>query len=115
MFDFTNESVSKELKLIFVVNKSITSYKSHPSLVFDIPKAKTPHFSLNTLRYDGVDLWINLYHALLYKERNLTKTKLKKITSKAFPGHKHLTSFHLNFVSFFSILLQPKLHYLYKI
>ena len=69
MFYFINENVSEELKTIFVINRS--------SMVFHIPKAKTSRFGLNTLRYDGANLWNEFYHALLYKETNLTKAKLK--------------------------------------
>ena len=43
-------------------------------MVFHIPKAKTSRFGLNTLRYDGANLWNKFYHAL-YKELNLTKAK----------------------------------------
>ena len=34
-------------------------------------------FGLNTLRYDGANIWSTFYHALLYKEPNLTKAKLQ--------------------------------------
>ena len=54
------------------------SYETRSSMVFHIPKAKTSRFGLNTLRYDGADLSNKFYHALLYKESNLTKAKLKK-------------------------------------
>ena len=47
-------------------------------MVFHIPKAKTLRFSLNTLRFDGANLWKKNYHELLYNEPNLTKAKLKK-------------------------------------
>ena len=43
-------------------------------------------FSSNTLRYDGANIWNKFHHTLLYKEPNLTKAKLKKIISNAFPG-----------------------------
>ena len=54
MFYFINENVSEELKTIFVINRS--------SMVFHIPKAKTSRFGLNTLRYDGANLWNEFYH-----------------------------------------------------
>ena len=48
-------------------------------MLFHIPKAKTSLFGLNTLRYDGANLCDTFYHALLYKEPNLTKAKLKML------------------------------------
>ena len=48
-------------------------------MVFHIPKTKAPRFGLNTSRYDGANFWKRLYHALLYKEPNLKKAKLKKL------------------------------------
>ena len=56
-------------------------------MVFHIPKAKTSRFGLNTLHYDGANLWNKFYHALLYKETNLTKAKLKKILQMYFLGN----------------------------
>ena len=79
MFDFINENFPDEIKIIFVINRSIRSYETRSSMVFHITKAKTSRFSLNTLRYDGATLWNKFHHALLYKEPNLTKTKLKKL------------------------------------
>ena len=84
MFDFINENVPDELKTIFVINRSIHSYETRSSMVFHIPKAKTSRFGLNTLRYDGANLWNKFYHALLYKEPNLTKAKLKKLLQMHF-------------------------------
>ena len=86
MFDFINENVPEELKTIFVINRSIHSYETRSSMVFHIPKAKTSRFGLNTLRYDGADLSNKFYHALLYKETNLTKAKLKKLLQMCFLG-----------------------------
>ena len=37
-------------------------------MIFHIPKAKTFDFGLNTLLYDGANLWNKFYHALLYKK-----------------------------------------------
>ena len=48
-------------------------------MVFHIPKAKTSRFGLNTLRYEGANLWNKFYHALLYKKTNWTKAKLRKL------------------------------------
>ena len=48
-------------------------------MVFHIPKAKTLRFGLNTLRYGDANLWNKFFHALLYKEPNLTKVKFKKL------------------------------------
>ena len=48
-------------------------------MVFHIPKAKTSRFGLNTLRYDGANIWNKINHALLHKEPNLTKAKTKKL------------------------------------
>ena len=79
MFNFIDENVPEELKRIFVINRSIHSYETHSSMVFRIPKAKTLRFGLNTLRYDGPNLWNKFYHALLYKEPNLTIAKLEKL------------------------------------
>ena len=45
-------------------------------MISHIPKAKASRFGLNTFHYDA-NLWNNFYHALLYKEPNLTKAKLK--------------------------------------
>ena len=84
LFDFINENVPDELKTIFVINRSIHSYETHSSMVFYIPNAKTSRFGLNTLRYDGANLWNKFYHALLYKEPNLTKAKLKKLLQMHF-------------------------------
>ena len=55
-------------------------------MVFHIPKVKTSRFGLDTLQYDGAILWNKFYHALLYKEPNLTKAKLKN-TFNTFPAH----------------------------
>ena len=84
MSDFINENVPEELKTIFVINRSIHSYGTRASVVFHIPKAKMSRFGLNTLRYDGANLWNKFYHALLYKEPNLTKAKLKKLLQMHF-------------------------------
>ena len=56
MLDFINENVPKELKIIFVINRSLHSYETCSSMVFHIPKAKTSNFDLNTLCYDGANL-----------------------------------------------------------
>ena len=48
-------------------------------MVFYIPKAKTSRFGLNTLHYNGGNLWSKFHRALLYKEPKLTKAKLKKL------------------------------------
>ena len=45
-------------------------------MVLHIPKTKTSRFDLNTLHYDGANLWNKFYNALLYKKHNLTKAKL---------------------------------------
>ena len=90
MFDFINENVPDELKTIFVIKRSMHSYNARSSMIFHIPQAKTSRFGLNTLRYGGANLWNKFYDALLYKEPNLTKLKLKKILI-----------FHLVFVCFF--------------
>ena len=79
MFDFINENVPEELKKIFVIDWFMHSYETRSSMVFQTPKSKTSCFGLNTLRYDGANLWNKFYHALLYKEPNLTKAKLKKL------------------------------------
>ena len=79
MFNFINENGAKELKTIFVINRSIHSSESCSSMVFHIPKAKTSQFALITLRYNGGNLWNKFYHALLYKEPNMTNTKLQKL------------------------------------
>ena len=73
MLDFINENVPEELKAIFVINMSIHSYETHSSMVF------TSRFSLNTLHFDGANLWNKFYHGFLYKEPNLTKAKFKKL------------------------------------
>ena len=54
MFYFINENVPEELKTIFVISRS--------SMLFLIPKAKASCFGLNTLRYDGANLWNEFYH-----------------------------------------------------
>ena len=95
MFDFINENVSEELKTIFVTKRSIHSYEYLSSMVFYIPKAKTSCFGLDTLRYDVSNLWNKFYHALLYKEPNLTKVKLKQLLQMHF-----LDTFNLIFVCF---------------
>ena len=50
-------------------------------MVFQISKAKTSpaRCGFNTFPYDGPNLWKKFYHVLLFKEPNLTITKLKKI------------------------------------
>ena len=62
---------------------SLTDLYTHlnlaTSMVFHIPKAKTSQFALITLRYNGANLWNKFYHALLYKEPNMTNTKLQKL------------------------------------
>ena len=77
MFDFINENVPEELKTILSLTQLCT-HETRSSMVFHVPKAKTSRFGLNTLRYDSADLSNKFYHALLYKETNLTKAKLKK-------------------------------------
>ena len=84
MSDFINENVPEELKTIFVINRSKHSYETRSSMLFYIPKAKTSRFGLNTLRYNGANLWTKFYHALLCKEPNLTKAKLKKLLQMYF-------------------------------
>ena len=74
-----NENVPDVLKTIFVINRSIHSYETRSPMVFHVPKAKTSHFGLNTLPYDGANLCNKFYHALLYKEPTLTKAKRKKL------------------------------------
>ena len=82
MFDFINENVPEELETIFVVNRLMHSYETRSSMVFHLPKAKTC-FVLNTLLYDGANLWKkNL--SCIYKEPNLTKAKLKKLLQMHF-------------------------------
>ena len=83
MFDFINKNVPEGLKTI-VINRFIHSYETCSSMVFYIPKAKKSRFGLNTLSYDGAHLWNKFYHALLYKESNLTKAKLKKLLQMHF-------------------------------
>ena len=85
-FDFINENVPKELKAIFAINRYIHPYETRSSIVFHIPKAKTSRFGLHTLRYYGANLWNKFYHALLYKETNLVKAKLKKLLQMYFLG-----------------------------
>ena len=50
-------------------------------MVFQISKAKTSpaRCGFNTFPYDGPNLWKKFYQVLLFKEPNLTITKLKKI------------------------------------
>ena len=43
-----------------------------------------PSFSLNTLHYDGANLWNKFYHTIFYKEPNQTKAKLKKLLQMHF-------------------------------
>ena len=76
MFDSINENVPDEL--------TWNSYETCSSVVFHIPKAKMSCFSLNTLCYDGANLWNKFYHTLLYKEPYLTKEKLKKLLQMHF-------------------------------
>ena len=78
MLDFISQNVSEELKTNFVINRSLRSNETQSSMVFYIPKGKMSCFGLNSSRYDGAYLWNKYYHALLYKEPNLTKAKLKK-------------------------------------
>ena len=88
MFDFINENIPDKLKTIFVINRSIHSYETRSSVVFHIPKAKTSRFGLNTLRYDGANIWNKFYHALSYKEPNLGKANftLSKLLQMHFLG-----------------------------
>ena len=103
MSDFINENVPEELKTIFVINRSIHSYGTRASVVFHIPKAKMSRFGLNTLCYDGANLWNKFYHALLYKETNLTKAKLKNLLQMYFSWAIVLNkfSFHFRLFCFF--------------
>ena len=79
MFDSTDENFPEELKAIFVINRFMHSYETRSKMVLHTPKAKTSCFGLNTLRCDGANLSNKFYHALLYKEPNLAKAKLKKL------------------------------------
>ena len=79
MFDFINENAPEEVKIIFVINRSIHLYEPRLSMICHIPKVKMSHFGLNTLRYDGANLWNKFYHALLYQKPNLTKAKLEQL------------------------------------
>ena len=83
-FNFTNENVPEKLKTIFVINKSIHSYETRSSMAFHIPKTERSRVGLNTLPYDGINLWNKFYHAFLYKEPNFTKAKLKKLLQMYF-------------------------------
>ena len=65
---------------MFFINKSLNSYESRSSVVFHVPKAKTSRFGLNTLRYDGANLWNKFHHKLF----NLTKAKLEKLLQMHF-------------------------------
>ena len=84
MFDFNNENVPEELKPIFALSRSLHSFETCSSIVFHITKTKTPHFGLHTLPYDGANPWNKFHHALLYKEPNLTKTKLTRLLQMHF-------------------------------
>ena len=84
MFYFINKNVPEELKTIFVINRTTHSCETRSLMAFQIPKAKTSRFGLNTVRYDSANLWNEFYHALLYKEPNLTKAKLKKLLQMHF-------------------------------
>lgn len=68
-----------------------------------MPKATTSRFNLNTLHYDGTNLWNKFYHAFLYKEAYLTKAKLKKLLQIHFldPSTRLVS---LWFLSFFILL-----------
>ena len=44
MLDFFKENLPKEIKTIFVINRSIHSNETRSSMVFHIPKVKTPLF-----------------------------------------------------------------------
>ena len=73
MLYFINQNVPEELKAAFAINISVHSYESCSSMVF------TSHFGLNRLHHVGANIWNKFYRAFLYKEPNLTKTKLKKL------------------------------------
>ena len=76
MFDSLNENIPEVLKIIFVINRSIHLYETCSSIVFHISKAKMSRFGLNTLHYDGTNLWNNFYHAFIFKEPSLVKASL---------------------------------------
>ena len=72
---YLEKPVYQYISLCFTIH----SYETRSSMVFHIPKAKTSRFGLNTLRYEGANLWNKFYHALLYKKTNWTKAKLRKL------------------------------------
>ena len=83
-------------------------------MVFHMSKVKPSRFSLKTLRFDDdANLWNQFFHGFLYKEPNLTKTKLKKLLQIHFLD----TSASLVSISFlcfaFLILMQSILDFLY--
>ena len=47
--------------------------------IFHISKGKTSRFRLNTLSYDGAQLWNKFYKAFSHKETDLTKSKVKHL------------------------------------
>ena len=84
MFDFIKENIPEDLKRLFIINKSVQSYKTCFSQMFHIPKGKTSRFGLNTLTYDGAKLWNKVYHAFFHKETDLTKSKLNNLLKTHF-------------------------------
>ena len=117
IFDFINENVPKGLNAIFVINRLIHSYETCSSMLFLIPKAKTSRFHLNTLRYDGADLWNNfimhfIMHCyiknLIWQNESL-KSYFKCISwTLALVLNTFSSNFRLFCFVFFSVLLQPK-------
>ena len=79
MFDFINENIPEDLKRLFIFNKSLHSCETRSSQMFHIPKGKTSRSGLNTLSYDGAELWNKFYHTFSHKETDLTKSTLKNL------------------------------------
>ena len=55
-FDFIKENIPEDLKTLFIFNKSVQSYETCSSQMFQIPKGKTLQFGLKTLNYDRARL-----------------------------------------------------------
>ena len=77
MFESFHGLIPEELKRLFIFNKSVYPYETRSQNLFHLSKAITTRFGINTLRFDGPNLW-NHFYKDYFQDKNLsTKISLK--------------------------------------